>query len=95
MYVCVCVCVRVYVCSSSEIQGTGTKIQGKNLPVQRKIEKSFVPGDFLRFRQKRDYKSRRTKFKYSVFWGSLNKLETVILEKRKGDFPGPIFLNHS
>ena len=45
----------------------------KNLPVQRKIEKWFVPGDFLRFRQKRDYKSRRTKFKYSVFWGSLNK----------------------
>jgi len=56
--------------------GTYNRVFGgilKNLPVQRKIEKWFVPGDFLRFRQKRDYKSRRTKFKYSVFWGSLTE----------------------
>ena len=29
----------------------------------------FVPGDFLRFRQKRDYKSRPTNFKFLVFLG--------------------------
>ena len=52
---------------------------GSGVVVQRKIEISFVPGDFLRSRQKRDYKSRRTKFKYCVFWGVSLKLETVIM----------------
>jgi hypothetical protein len=45
----------------------------KNLPVQTIFRFFFVPGDFLRFRQKRDYKSRPTKFKFFVFLGTLNK----------------------
>ena len=46
----------------------------KKTKVQTKIVYKrflFVPGDFLRFRQKRDYKSRPTNFKFLVFLGGL------------------------
>ena len=50
----------------------------KNLPVQTIFRFLFVPGDFLRFRLKCDYKSRSTNFKFLVFFGVSIKLETVI-----------------